>query len=247
MPSASISPASSARNPRAMPESYPLHLALAALVAYAIGATPFGFLIARARGVDIRQHGSGNIGATNVLRVLGKRFGIPVFILDALKGLLPVLVCRHFGGTLLPEAAPNRENLLAIASVVVGIATILGHNYTFWLGFKGGKGIATSAGALLGIMPAVLTIALLVWFAAFSATRYVAVASIAASIVIPFAVLLLGWIHPPLNLPNLVLGILMGFFGVWRHRSNIARLRAGTEARFHRRPKSQPKPDAPLP
>jgi glycerol-3-phosphate acyltransferase PlsY len=228
-----------------MPESYPLHLAIAAMIAYAIGATPFGYVIARARGVDIRQHGSGNIGATNVLRVLGKRFGIPVFILDVLKGLVPVIVCRLYCDSHIPADAANREDLLAIANVVIGISTILGHNYTFWLGFKGGKGIATSAGAMLGIMPVVLIVAMATWLILFFSTRYVAVASIAASIIIPFAVLALGWIHPPLNMPNLVLGILMGFFGVWRHRSNIRRLRDGTEARFHRRQKPRTPPSHP--
>ncbi len=225
-----------------MPDSYPLHLALAALIAYVIGATPFGFLIARARGVDIRQHGSGNIGATNVLRVLGKRFGIPVFILDVIKGLVPVIVCRVYCDSRIPADAANRDDLLAIANVVIGISTILGHNYTFWLGFKGGKGIATSAGAMLGIMPVVLSAAMTVWLILFFASRYVAIASIGAAIVIPFTVLALGWLRPPLNMPNLVLGILMAFFGVWRHRSNIRRLRDGTEARFHRRPKTNQTP-----
>lgn len=225
-----------------MPDSYPLHLALAALMAYAIGATPFGFLVAKARGVDIRQHGSGNIGATNVLRVLGKKFGVSVLVLDVLKGLVPVIVCRYYCDSKIPADAANREHLLAIANVVIGISTILGHNYTFWLGFKGGKGIATSAGAMLGIMPVVLCVAISTWLILFFASRYVAVASIAASIVIPFAILAFGWFRPPLNMPKLVLGLLMAFFGVWRHRSNIHRLRLGTEPRFHRRPKTKSNP-----
>src|SRR5215210_5065596 len=114
-------------------------------VSYLLGSIPFGLIVGRMRGIDIRQHGSGNIGATNVLRVLGKPWGIPVFFLDAAKGAAAVLIAQHLGrGHGIPEAA---------AGILGAICCILGHNFPIWLGFKGGKGIATSAGVLIGMLP----------------------------------------------------------------------------------------------
>lgn len=210
-----------------MPSPGPAALLLTLLLAYLAGATPFGYLIAQAKGIDIRLHGSGNIGATNVIRVLGKRIGIPVFALDVLKGLLPVLAarlwCRH------AVLDPTWPLLLA------ALGTILGHNFTFWLGFKGGKGIATSAGALLAILPLALLVAVLVWLLAFYSTRYVAVASIAAGLSLPLTVLAQRALSAPdrsPSLPLLAFATAIGTLAVWRHRSNIQRLRQGTENRF---------------
>lgn len=205
-------------------------LILTVVGAYIAGATPFGFLIAKSRGVDIRKHGSGNIGATNVLRTLGKPFGICVLILDVLKGFLPV----RLGTWILEGHVPGHT--LSIVTVILGLATILGHNYTFWLGFKGGKGIATSAGALLAIMPITLTIGVFVWLIFFYSTRYVAVASIASACSIPIAVTFVTLLRDgAVNIPFLILGLLIAFLSVWRHRSNISKLRAGTENRFARK------------
>ena len=134
--------------------------------AYVVGATPFGYLAGKMKGVDIRQHGSGNIGATNVIRVLGKGIGIPVFILDVLKGLLPVLCARWW-------------NLGMDCQIAAALGAVLGHNFTFWLGYKGGKGVATSAGALFGLMWMPTLVAVVTWVVAFFFTRYVAVASLA--------------------------------------------------------------------
>ena len=205
----------------------PALLLLILLLAYLIGATPFGFLAAKAKGIDIRHHGSGNIGATNVIRVLGKRVGLPVFALDLLKGLLPVLAarlwCRH------AHLDPSWPLLLA------ALGAVLGHNFTFWLRFKGGKGIATSAGALLALLPIALAAAVLVWLLAFYSTRYVAVASIAAGLSLPLTVLLQRTLSSPSSAPSLPLLIFAtanGGLAVWRHRSNIQRLRQGTENRF---------------
>lgn len=209
-----------------------LPVILTILAAYVAGATPFGFLVAKSRGIDIRKHGSGNIGATNVLRTLGKPLGVFTLILDVLKGYLPVWL-----GTLFLKSHVSAE-LLPVVTVLLGLATILGHNYTFWLNFKGGKGIATSAGALLAIMPLTLLIGLIVWLILFYTTRYVAVASIAAACTIPVAVTIVTLIRDgAINIPFLVLGLLIAFFGVWRHRSNIANLRAGTEHRFTKKEK----------
>ncbi|HSI84974.1 MAG: glycerol-3-phosphate 1-O-acyltransferase PlsY [Candidatus Methylacidiphilales bacterium] len=202
------------------------------------GSIPFGYLAGRARGLDIRQHGSGNIGATNVWRVMGRTWGSAVFLLDFLKGCLPVLAVVWLGRDwTAPEVVPARQWL----EVTGALAAILGHNYTPWLGFKGGKGIATSAGVLLPIMPASLGVALVAWIAALAATRYVSVASIISSVALPVA----SYFLYPGNIPMLVFCCVAAFFGIWRHRSNIQRLRAGTEKRLGQResatdPKSGP-------
>ena len=185
--------------------------------AYVVGATPFGYLAGKWKGMDIRDHGSGNIGATNVIRVLGKGIGIPVFLLDLLKGLLPVLAVRgmHWGQG---------------CEIAAALGAVLGHNFTFWLGYKGGKGVATSAGALFGLMWLPTLAVVVVWLVTFFTTRYVALASVAAAVVLPVAT---AWQQG--------FGALFGFslalslLAIWRHRSNLQRLRAGTENRFVRK------------
>lgn len=185
--------------------------------AYVVGATPFGYLAGKMHGIDIRDHGSGNIGATNVLRVLGKKIGIPVFILDLLKGLLPVLCVRWWGLGLWCEIA-------------AAMGAVLGHNFTFWLGYKGGKGIATSAGALFGLMWLPTLVALGVWLLAFFTTRYVAVASAASAVGLPIATVIVHGVGPLFWFSLVISGL-----ALWRHRSNFQRLRAGTENRFDRK------------
>jgi len=199
-----------------------LAIVLSALAAYILGATPFGLLAGKLKGVDIREHGSGNIGATNVYRVLGKTIGICVFLLDFLKGYLPVLFATHFvdSGTL-PAWGP----------IVVALATILGHNYTLWLGFKGGKGIATSGGAILGLMPAAVGVAVLVWIALMVVFRRVSLASIGAALAIPITVAVLGSRAGMIDGPLLAFAIAVCLLAILRHRSNISRLIAGTEPR----------------
>lgn len=215
-----------------MPSPGPVPLLLILLLAYAAGATPFGYMVAKWKGIDIRQHGSGNIGATNVIRVLGKKVGIPVFVMDVLKGLLPVLAarwwCRQAG---LDDAW---------AALLAAAGSVLGHNFTFWLGFKGGKGIATSAGVMLAVLPVALAVALLLWLVFFFTTRYVAVASIAAGISLPFTVLGQRAVTGGPGWPMFGFALLIGSLAVWRHRSNIRRLREGTENRFV--PRSQRPP-----
>ncbi|MFM7375543.1 MAG: glycerol-3-phosphate 1-O-acyltransferase PlsY [Chthoniobacterales bacterium] len=195
-------------------------LYLTALGAFLLGSIPTGYLVARAKGVDIRQHGSGNIGATNVFRTLGKPLGILVFFIDALKGFGAVWLANHFG-----EACPW-------TGIVAAVAAIAGHNYTPWLGFKGGKGIATSAGVLLALMPwAVLAIAM-VWIVVFKVSCYVSLASICAAAALPIAVGALWYAGCGGNGPLLAFALLISALAIWRHRSNIERLRAGTESRF---------------
>ena len=137
------------------------------LAAYLIGSFPFGFWIAKLKGIDIRDHGSGNIGATNVFRNLGAKFGVLVLILDIAKGFIPVLLGSTIILKEIPKETLDRESLEGLIYVSLAIATIIGHNYTFWLGFKGGKGIATSAGALITFLPEVLLGSVIIWIFVF--------------------------------------------------------------------------------
>lgn len=195
--------------------------------AWFCGSLPFGYWMGRRYGIDIRKHGSGNIGATNVLRVLGKKAGIPVFALDMLKGLLPTLLAGWW-----MERAGAGEQMTAVVSVLCAAAAVLGHSFTFWLGFKGGKGVATSAGALLGLAPWALVVALVVWLAVFCTTRYVALASVIAAVVLPVAMAVVMTMQQRWNHVLLGLGVVLGVLVVVRHRGNIQRLLKGTENRF---------------
>ncbi len=190
-----------------------------AILSFLIGSIPTGYLVARMRGIDIRQHGSGNIGATNVFRTLGKPLGIFVFIIDAMKGIAAVWLAARLGGS------------EGFSGLVAAVAVIAGHNYTPWLGFKGGKGIATSAGVLIALAPWVALIGLAVWVTLFYATRYVSVASIGAAISLPVSAgLLLAAGRGSVHLFGFLL--LISTLAIWRHRANIRRLRDGTEPRF---------------
>ncbi len=207
---------------------------LAAVTGYLLGSIPTGFLLGRARGVDIRKIGSGNIGATNVFRALGTAPGIFVLLADALKGW--AAVCLGFGllQRLLPaDSAPQWREWLGM---VAGFCAILGHNYTCWLHFKGGKGIATSAGILAALVPYPLLTSLAVWVAVFGVSRYVSLASICAAFVLPFATWLTGG-----SMRLIALTALMAGMAIYKHKSNIQRLIAGTENRFRRgRPSAEP-------
>ena len=190
---------------------------LTLLAAYLLGSIPNGLLIARLKGVDIRKVGSGNIGATNVFRSVGKSWGILTFVCDALKGFLPAW--------LFPQLVDGTHAALGI---FCGALAIAGHNWPVFLKFKGGKGVATSAGVLLGIAPAAVGLGLLSWLILFLSTRYVSVASIGAAIVVPLA----GWfLYRDGRLLPITLAIL-GLVTVIRHQANIRRLIAGTEHRF---------------
>ena len=193
------------------------------LAAYLLGSIPIGLLLARAKGVDIRTVGSGNIGATNVFRSVSKTLGILTFVGDALKGFVPAFVFPILGQRLAGTFQGSEIGVLC------GFAAIAGHNWPVFLRFKGGKGIATSAGVLLGIAPAAVGIGLAAWILLFVISRYVSVASIGAALAVPAA----SWImYLPrgLLLPSVL--TLLGLIAVWRHKSNIQRLLNGTEHRF---------------
>ncbi len=218
-----------------------------AIAAYLMGSFPTGYLVARARGVDIRRIGSGNIGATNVVRVLGKKAGVAVLVCDAGKGFLACqfigsLVQRWLGYPPALSSAP----LMEWTRITAGVFAILGHNYTCWLKFRGGKGVATSAGVMTALVPFATAVVVVVWIAVFVLTRYVSLASVVAAFCLPFA----SWAarYLPKNsgfhddsLSLTMVSAAIGALAVYKHRSNIRRLLDGTENRFGgRRKPSEP-------
>jgi glycerol-3-phosphate acyltransferase PlsY len=208
-----------------------------AIAAYLLGSIPTGFLVAKASGVDIRSVGSGNIGATNVFRTVGKSAGIFVLVFDGLKGYaacawLPDLVLRYVSSN-----GPASRDVAEVLHIIGGVSAILGHNYTCWLKFKGGKGIATSAGVLAALVPWALIVILTIWIILFAVTRYVSVASIAASVALPLAAFLTGSSGTLVAVTGA-----MAALAVYKHRGNIQRLLNGTESRFGRKPREQPRP-----
>lgn len=209
-----------------------LALLLSALGGYVSGATPFGYIAGRmTRGIDIRQHGSGNIGATNAIRVLGKGIGIPVFILDFLKGWLPVWLAKSWLVTI-----PGAENLVSTGAVLTGLASVLGHMFTFWLGFKGGKGVATTGGALCGMAPLAMLGGLLVWLLFFFTTRYVSLASMMAGVGVVVTMVVQMSLQKAWDPVMLGFGVLVMLLVILRHKSNISRLMAGTEPKAGKKP-----------
>jgi glycerol-3-phosphate acyltransferase PlsY len=198
-----------------------LELILALSAGYLIGSLPFGYWVARAHGVDILKEGSGNPGATNVKRIVGRKAGNTVFVLDLLKGVVAVSWVR-----LLPTD-PSNWVLLGIIGLV---GAILGHSFSIFLRFRGGKGVATMVGGMVTLMPVSTLIGVAVWLVLFFLTRYVSLASIGLAIALPVSRFVL-------NRVDLLLGfaVLLAVFIVIRHRSNIVRLFQGRENRFERR------------
>lgn len=213
------------------------------VVAYLCGSIPFGLLIGFARGVDVRQAGSGNLGTTNVGRVLGRKWGILCFALDVLKGLLPVLAA---GLALGYVGAARLQPQEAWRWLAVATAAVLGHVFPVWLAFKGGKGVATGLGVMLGFWP-VLTLpglaAAATWVIVVKLSRYVSLASMAAAVSLPIYLLIMAPLtglvadsRPPFLLVTSFMALLV----ILRHRSNIARLLAGTENKVGKKRESRP-------
>ena len=204
-----------------------LALVLSLIGSYFLGSIPFGLLAARLKGMDIRKHGSGNIGATNVWRVCGWRYGLPVFVLDVLKGVAAVWLARWL--------AVRFSGDVAWCGIVAAMACIIGHSFPVWLGFKGGKGVATSLGVFLGLMPVPSLIALVLWVAIFKMSGYVSLASIVAAVALPAAAIAMQLMQRGYGWPVSGFAVVIGLLVILRHRSNIGRLRAGTENRFGRK------------
>ena len=207
-------------------------------IAYLVGSVPFGLIVGKSRGVDPRTAGSGNIGATNVGRLLGKRFFFLVFALDLVKGMTPMLVASSLVH-MIPEA--HRDRGVYLLWLLVGFAAVLGHMYSAFLKFTGGKGVATSLGVALGLAPQFTLAALaavVVFVVTFALTRYVSVGSMVAACSFPLAYLAIGrargWDVTGSQLPLTIFAVLIAGMIVYKHRGNIARLRAGTESRFAR-------------
>lgn len=203
-----------------------LSLFLIALMGYLIGSIPVGYVAGRMAGIDIRTVGSGNIGATNVGRVLGKRYGYPVFFADFFKG---------FGAVSLAAYASRRFPLphsVELLQIVAGIFCVLGNTFPVWLKFRGGKGVATSAGLFFGLAPIAILIVFVLWVATYRITRYVSIASITAAVALPVTVfILMRWLQSP-GILVFYLSAVLAAVVVLRHRSNISRLLQGTEERF---------------
>lgn len=209
--------------------------------AYLIGSIPFGLVIARAHRVDLRSIGSGNIGATNVTRALGKKWGYLCFLLDVLKGLLPTLSAMVLTNT--RSSSTHAETIISLFLwLAVGVAAIIGHIFPVYLKFRGGKGVATSFGVALGIWPyftICASIAIVVWAAVLMIWRYVSLASLAASVAFPLVFIVAVGMQDDWELVNLwlllIVSALIPLMVIIRHRENIKRLLAGTESKIQKK------------
>jgi glycerol-3-phosphate acyltransferase PlsY len=190
---------------------------IAVAVGYLLGSLPFGYWAGRLRGIDLRLAGSGNTGATNAMRVLGLKVGIPVMVLDIGKGVAAVLIAQQLSSD-------------EVVAVLAAAAAVAGHMYPLFLNFKGGKGVATGAGAMLALVPGIGVAAFVLWLTVSLATRYVSIGSVVTAIAYPAAAFVTG---QPWSVTIFALGA--GAWVIWRHRANIARLRAGTENRINLR------------
>ena len=207
-----------------------LVFAAVVLISYLLGSIPAGYLVGRIAGIDIRHAGSGNIGATNVTRVLGKRYGYPVFVVDFLKGLMAVSISILVEKRVQPVLVPTE-----LLGIVAAISCVIGHSFPVWLSFKGGKGVATSMGALFGLVPFVALIGVAVWVITFDMTRYVSVASMTAALAVPISILILMPLKQTGGAVLLYFSICLAALVIFRHRSNLSRLVRGTEPRFKRK------------
>ena len=192
-----------------------LDFVVAAAISYLLGSIPNGLILGKAIwGVDLRQHGSKNIGATNAWRTIGKAGGISIFALDFLKGAVSAYLGLHLGGS-------------ELAGVLCGILAIAGHSWSVFLAFKGGKGVATGLGVIAALMPMVTLIVFAVWFAIVYFTGYVSLGSIVGAALVPILTLFFGF-----HTEFLILGLIAAVFIIYRHKSNIERLLNGTESKI---------------
>jgi glycerol-3-phosphate acyltransferase PlsY len=208
---------------------------LAIAISYLVGSIPTAYLFGRIlKEVDIRKFGSGNVGATNALRVLGKKVGITVLLIDVLKGVFPVII---LGDYILAKGISFSSEL---SRIILGLSCICGHNWTVFLNFKGGKGVATTFGVLIGLsfriagFAKILGWVILIWFSAFILFRIVSLASVLAAITFPLAIILSGY-----SRTLVIFSLLTSIFILLRHRSNLVRIFQGKEPRLSFR-KSKP-------
>ena len=211
--------------------------AVAIVAAYLVGSIPFGFLVGKMRGVDVRTVGSRNIGATNVFRTVGRKWGLLAFACDFLKGFVPTLLARLY------VSGCDDASLMAHLPLAVGVMCVVGHMFTCFMGFRGGKGIATGFGMLVALVPLLVLAAFALFIVVVRVFHYISLGSICA------AAFLLATVWIPCealsnpqgyhNLPQCIMIAFVAVFAIWKHRSNISRLMSGTENRFYW---SRPKP-----
>ena len=207
-----------------------LTLAVVLIGSYLLGSIPFGYLAGRIARIDIRNCGSGNVGATNVIRTLGKGYGYPVFALDFLKGFGAVKI-----SIMIATRAQSEWNSPEMFGIVAAISSVLGHSFPVWLSFKGGKGVATSAGALFALAPIAALVGVAIWILTFWLTRYVSLASIAAAAALPLIILASTSLSRTTGRLLFYSSVCLAAVVIWRHRSNLSRLMHGTEPRFTRK------------
>ncbi len=193
---------------------------LFAVLAYFMGSLPNGVVIGkRVKGIDIRDYGSGNSGATNAYRVLGPKYGIMVLVADVLKGFIPVMLADMAG-------------ISGIPLILIGIVAIVGHSLSLFLNFKGGKGVATSLGVFLYLVPYVMLVVVAAFILVVYTTRYISLASIVGAALLPILTMFMP-IREGIDRPSIfIISLLMGLFVIYRHRTNITRLLNGTENKF---------------
>jgi glycerol-3-phosphate acyltransferase PlsY len=197
-----------------------MRLALALLASYLLGAIPTSFLAGKLfRGIDLRKQGSGNLGATNLYRTLGAKFAIPVALLDMAKGAIPLMVIA-------PLASSSRY-----FAILCGIMAVVGHVFSVFVRFRGGKGVATASGVMLGLTPWAVLVSLAVWLIVVRVSGYVSLGSMVGAVVLPVA----AWVLHPLQRDIIWIQVVVALAIIWLHRANIRRLLAGTENRFGRR------------
>ncbi|HEY4305919.1 MAG TPA: glycerol-3-phosphate 1-O-acyltransferase PlsY [Gemmatimonadaceae bacterium] len=203
---------------------------LAIVASYLLGSIPAAYIAGKAKGIDLRKHGSGNLGATNVMRVLGTKIGLAVFLFDMAKGAAPVYFFPKW-----LAASGNLSVDAVVFGILCGIAAIIGHVRPIYLKFgKGGKGVATAAGVFLALAPLQTFIALLVFAAVLLASGYVSLGSLTSATVLPILLAFTVGVHSPL----FAISVAVALFVFWTHRANIARLRAGEEHRFGKKARS---------
>ncbi len=207
-----------------------LTFAVVVIGSYLLGSIPFGYLAGRIGGIDIRKCGSGNVGATNVMRTLGKSYGYPVFVADFLKGFGAVKM-----SLLIATRVQSEWNSPEMFGILAAISSVIGHSFPVWLRFKGGKGVATSAGALFALAPVAALIGAAIWILTFWLTRYVSVASVAAAAALPLIILITTWLSEHGGKSLFYSSVCLAAVVIWRHRSNLSRLIRGTEPRFTRK------------
>jgi len=204
---------------------------LAVICAYLVGAIPFAYIFGKLiGGIDVREHGSGNVGATNIARTIGKGPGVAVFVLDLLKGTVAVTLIPAIFGRVFPGFMEGRQYAL----ILLGGAAIAGHIWTVFLNFKGGKGVSTTAGVMVGLDPVIFVCAMVIWAVVFFVWKYVSVASIAAAVALPLLAVLTGK-----DFSFTLFCAVLCMVGVYAHRGNIKRLINGTETRIVKAEKSQ--------